>query len=399
MGGDGTSRSSHHQAESVVHSLFWLIGFDSDMASVENVAANTVELTVRCAFQTSKDITVVCPLNWTIRMLKEHLHQVCSSHPAVTSQRLIFSGACLTDDMVIKDVIDQRKVVEGPQVLHLVCPLPQSSPPELRQRQIPSKVTKSIPNASPIFMQPSNASSPSMTNYHEWYQRYYGATSSPEHLERLQQYSRFYAAYMQQWQDYHNFMMAQMGYVSPLGPQASNAGSNGQTMNLPIARALAARDDHTGVVPPNQADANVVQAPQQIPAEANVAAAAAPGGGRDVLDLVYRVFRVLLFLSAVLLYSSVERFLAVITIALFIFFIQLRRNQQRQARVPEPVEPNVNNNNTGEQPRGVAEEVQPAYVAPTPPTGLQIFLATCYSFITSFFTSLVPDNPVPIDLN
>ncbi|EYB83548.1 hypothetical protein Y032_0333g2801 [Ancylostoma ceylanicum] len=106
------------------------------MTSVAGASSETVELTVRCAFQTSKDINVVCPLDWTIRHLKEHLHQVCPSHPAVTSQRLIFSGACLTDDLVIKDVMDQRKVVDGPQVLHLVCPLPQSSPSELRQRHI-----------------------------------------------------------------------------------------------------------------------------------------------------------------------------------------------------------------------------------------------------------------------
>ncbi|VDM57037.1 unnamed protein product [Angiostrongylus costaricensis] len=274
------------------------------MASIENLPTNTVELTVRCAFQASKDIKVLCPLHWTIRMLKEHLHQ------AVTSQRLIFSGACLTDDMIIKDVIDQR------------------------------------------------------------------------------------------WYEYQSFMMSQMGYAAPLGQQIGTGGNNRQTMNIPIARVLTARDGHAGVVPPNQADANVVQAAQQIPAEANVAAAAAvPGGRRDVLDLVYRAFRVLLFLSAVLLYSSVERFLAVITIALFIFFIQLRRNQERQARVSGPAEPNVNNNNAGEQSHGAAEEVQPAYIAPTPPTGFQIFFATCYSFITSFFTSLVPDHPVPIDLN
>ncbi|KAE9418679.1 hypothetical protein Angca_003211 [Angiostrongylus cantonensis] len=369
------------------------------MASIENLATNTVELTVRCAFQTSKDIKVLCPLHWTIRMLKEHLHQVCSSHPAVTSQRLIFSGACLTDDMIIKDVIDQRKVVEGPQVLHLVCPLPQSSPPELRQRQIPGSVTKSTSSsASATVMQPSVGSS-SMANYYEWYQRYYGASSSEQH-ERIQQYSRFYAAYMQQWYEYQSFMMNQMGYAASLGQQIGSDGNNRQTMNMTITRVLTARDGHAGIVPPNQADANVVQAAQQIPAEANVAAAAAvPGGRRDVLDLVYRAFRVLLFLSAVLLYSSVERFLAVITIALFIFFIQLRRNQQRQARVSEPAESNVNNNNAGEQSHGAAEEVQRAYIAPTPPTGFQIFLATCYSFITSFFTSLVPDHPVPIDLN
>lgn len=30
---------------------------------------------------------------------------------------------------------------------------------------------------------------------------------------------------------------------------------------------------------------------------------------------------------------------------------------------------------------------------------LSIFFSTCYSFITSFITSLVPDNPVPVNVN
>uniref|UniRef100_A0A8R1ID97 Uncharacterized protein n=1 Tax=Caenorhabditis japonica TaxID=281687 RepID=A0A8R1ID97_CAEJA len=33
------------------------------------------------------------------------------------------------------------------------------------------------------------------------------------------------------------------------------------------------------------------------------------------------------------------------------------------------------------------------------PSGMQVFLATVYSFVTSFFASLVPDHPMPMDLN
>ncbi|KJH52947.1 hypothetical protein DICVIV_00816 [Dictyocaulus viviparus] len=366
------------------------------MASVEN-ASNTVELTVRCAFQTSDDIKVVCPVHWTIRKLKEHLHQVCPSHPAVTSQRLIFSGACLTDEMVVKDVIDRRKVVEGPQVLHLVCPLPHSSPPEFRHRKTTgvnkpsSSSTISASIVQPTVLYPS----PSI-NYYEWYQYYYGA-NSPEHFERLQQYSRYYATYMEQWYEYQNFMLSQMGYTTTFGQQLENGDSTTQSMTVPFVRLVVSRGDQARVAVHNHAEVNAADAVQQIPADPNVAAAV-PGQEPDVLDLVYRIFRVLLFLSAVMLYSSIERFLAVITIALFIFFIQLRRNQQRQARVAG-ADGSVNNNNTGEQSQNVAEQIQATSNAPAQPSGLQIFLATCYSFITSFFTSLVPDHPVPIDLN
>ncbi|KAL6731133.1 hypothetical protein Aduo_002036 [Ancylostoma duodenale] len=51
------------------------------MTLVAGASSKTVELKVRCAFQTSKDFNVMCPMYWTIRHLKEHLHQVCPSHP------------------------------------------------------------------------------------------------------------------------------------------------------------------------------------------------------------------------------------------------------------------------------------------------------------------------------
>ncbi|RCN40540.1 hypothetical protein ANCCAN_13510 [Ancylostoma caninum] len=365
------------------------------MTSVAGASSETVELTVRCAFQTSKDINVVCPLYWTIRHLKEHLHQVCPSHPAVTSQRLIFSGACLTDDMVIKDVMDQRKVVDGPQVLHLVCPLPQSSPTELRQRHTATARQQSFSPIATTPAQQNAGSSPTTTNYYEWYQRYYGS-SSPEQLARLQQFSDYYAAYINQWQQYQSFMMGQMGY----SPSTLGEMLQAQQTPIPVAQAVFTRNDQQPPVDvvPNQANGIVNEISySQIPAEPNVAAAV-PGGGRDVLDIIYKVFRVVLLLSAVMLYSSLERFLAVLTIALFIFFIQLRRNYQRQARMADPPEQNVNNNNAGEQPQDAAEQA-PAYIAAAPPSGIQVFFATCYSFITSFFTSLIPDHPVPVDLN
>ncbi|KAK6027371.1 hypothetical protein OSTOST_06597 [Ostertagia ostertagi] len=294
--------------------------------------------------------------------------------------------------MVIKDIMDQKKVYDGPQVLHLVCPLPQSSPPELRHRQIPNASGQSNPsNVAATSAQPSIASVPDWTtNYYEWYQRYYGSTGpSPEQIARLQQYSGYYAAYMNQWQGYHNFMMGHMGYGALFAQGMGASESAAHAMHINVAQ-VANQGGQAHAAAPPQDDVN-------IPGEPNVAAV--PGGGRDVLDIVYKVFRVLLFLSAVLLYSSLERFLAVVTIALFIFFIQLRRNHQRQARMAEPVEPNVNNNNTGEQSHDTAENAQTGFVAPTPPSTLQVFFATCYSFVTSFFTSLVPDHPVPVDLN
>lgn len=87
--------------------------------------------------------------------------------------------------------------------------------------------------------------------------------------------------------------------------------------------------------------------------------AAAPRQGRvDILEVGYRIFKVVLLFSAILLYSSFERFALVLCSALFIYFIQLRRNHARNrvqaqaaaaaAQQANNQEPHVNNNNNGE---------------------------------------------------
>lgn len=36
---------------------------------------------------------------------------------------------------------------------------------------------------------------------------------------------------------------------------------------------------------------------------------------------------------------------------------------------------------------------------PREPTAWVIFWSTCYTFITSFFSSLIPENPLPVNIN
>lgn len=47
-----------------------------------------VQITVRCAFQSGMDIHVDCPLLWTVKNLKEHLHEVCALHPVSLTKSL-----------------------------------------------------------------------------------------------------------------------------------------------------------------------------------------------------------------------------------------------------------------------------------------------------------------------
>ncbi|EYC41170.1 hypothetical protein Y032_0580g262 [Ancylostoma ceylanicum] len=84
-----------------------------------------------------------------------------------------------------------------------------------------------------------------------------------------------------------------MGY----SPSALTEMLQAQQTPIPVAQAVFTRNDQQPPVDvvPNQANANVAVA-EQIPAEPN-GAAAVPGGGRDVLDIIYKVFRVVLLLS------------------------------------------------------------------------------------------------------
>uniref|UniRef100_A0A1I7WVM4 Ubiquitin-like domain-containing protein n=1 Tax=Heterorhabditis bacteriophora TaxID=37862 RepID=A0A1I7WVM4_HETBA len=348
-------------------------------AEAGNNLLDSVELTVRCAFQTSEDIRVICPLEWTIKTLKEHLHDVCPSHP-----RLIFSGACLTDDMIVRDVMEQRlgamlldikRVVDGPQVLHLVCPLPQSSP-ELRRRGNVDQ-TQNQPSTPYNIREswPNQGTSPSNISFAAWYQSYNGEVT-PEQSAQLEHYSQFYNMYFNYCREYqsryssstpygfynspHPLYMVGQPYYGGFGNIVTQGVRQVHPYGFPVNLGRVDPGNQGGIIQPpndpqNQQNANPINigvGAAQLPANQNMpdAGAAQGGGGVDVLELFYRLFRVIILLSAVLIYSSVERFLAVISIALFIFFIQLRRNQQRQARLTPPTANNVNNNNAGEAP-------------------------------------------------
>ena len=54
---------------------------EMDNAGTDTDSSGSVNVVVRCAFQTGSDIRVICPLSWTVMELKQHLHTVCTLHP------------------------------------------------------------------------------------------------------------------------------------------------------------------------------------------------------------------------------------------------------------------------------------------------------------------------------
>lgn len=47
----------------------------------EETNCETVKLLIRCAMQSFEDTPITCPIDWTVRQLKEKLADVCSSKP------------------------------------------------------------------------------------------------------------------------------------------------------------------------------------------------------------------------------------------------------------------------------------------------------------------------------
>ncbi|CAJ0576171.1 unnamed protein product, partial [Mesorhabditis spiculigera] len=323
-----------------------------------------VGIIVRCAIQTGADIPVDCPTDWTVKQLKEHLYAVCTLKPAVATQRLIYGGKCLKDEQTMEEVLARSQHFDHQPVFHLVCPMNQQAAPEVRQRST-ANPTPSTPSSPPT----SQPAAP---------QQAYGFTQPTN----PQEYMQAWQAYQQMcFNNYMQYMSSAYGMANP---------------------AMVATPQFTQQMP---TFANVNPQPEMMMPQNDAAAPAQPlmvdeeGHGVDLLDLMYRTFRIGLFVMVVWLYSSIERFLVVFCMGLFIYFMKLRRDRLAAAAAASPPPPpsNVTNNNAGEP--TADEGPEPVPIPVDQPTTGQIVLSTAYSFITAFFTSIVPDNPVPANLN
>jgi len=118
----------------------------------------------------------------------------------------------------------------------------------------------------------------------------------------------------------------------------------------------------------------------------------------DILDLVYKAIRFSLLLMILYLYSSIERLAFIFVAVVAVFFVQRHRRNNRQEdnaarHTPpqparqDPAQDNADGVDGGEQ------TVSPNQ--PQAPRAWSVFWST----VLSFFTSLIPDAPPPINVN
>ncbi|KAK0426535.1 hypothetical protein QR680_009758 [Steinernema hermaphroditum] len=348
--------------------------------------------------QSHDDVVVSCPMNWSVKQLKEHLKAVYPSKPDVAVQRLIFYGRCLEDDRSVASYFPTKDAGDSlapqSQVIHLVVPLKNNAELNegLRRRNVNNASTG---NQSTNNGQSQSAQAPSAG----------GAPSFQNNFMGMYGYAQAYAAYMQQY--YQNMMMM---YAHANGTQ--------MPMQFPMAQ-MPTVTVHHGPLPPQvqqlleqhrvltqQMQGNGAQQAQPQP-DPQVQPDAVPMGAgndepqqpRDFLALIYKAFQIGLLLMVVLTNSSMERFFAVFATIIFVWFLQNRRAQQERQQqavpVPQPQQPEGENdegNAAGGNaiPDGIAHDI---------PSAWNVFWSTCYTFISSFFLSLLPDNQVPLNGN
>ncbi|KAM9307839.1 homocysteine-responsive endoplasmic reticulum-resident ubiquitin-like domain member 2 protein [Gastrophryne carolinensis] len=377
---------------------------------------NPVTLVIKAPNQKYDDQTINCFLDWTVEKLKTHLSNVYPSKPLTKDQRLVYSGKLLLDHLQLKDVL--RKQDEY-HMVHLVCasrtppnsPKPSTSKENSRAASSSSKPSSehsgSASSSSASQDMPTTSSTLSnedhlrphhtphmptnvMHNYFAYNGRQHVANPLPGQVTPgvFPTYSVFSPLQMMWWQQ----MYAQQYYM-----QYQAAASSQRTPATPTINA-----EPSSTNPPRAAPNIVPEVNQNI--QMNV-----QGGpimneedfNHDWLDWIYTGSRAAILLSIVYFYSSFSRFVMVMGAMILVYMHQAgwfpfrQEDGQPQARenAADVNHDRVNNNDLLEMERRMDEGIQEdgtdemaEEAAPRP--GI---VASAWSFITTFFTSLIPE--------
>ncbi|NP_001079560.1 homocysteine-responsive endoplasmic reticulum-resident ubiquitin-like domain member 2 protein [Xenopus laevis] len=383
-----------------------------------------VTLVIKAPNQKYDDQTINCFLDWTVEKLKSHLSKVYPSKPSAKDQRLVYSGKLLLDHLLLKDVL--RKQDEY-HMVHLVCAsrTPPSSPKA-------SKSSKSMGTSSSGRSSSSGSANPGSTSQdtsstypdprpgesirhrhtplmynnlvhsHPYsYLRQEYALNPPPGQEApsiFPAYSAFTPLQMMWWQQ----LYARQYYIYSQATASNQSTSNGENAQ-PVPRPVTNSENP----PPNPP-----RAPPNVAPEINPNIQMNAQGGpvmneedinRDWLDWIYTVSRAAILLSIVYFYSSFSRFVMVMGALILVYMHQAGwfpllqdEGQQHPGDNAAEVNPDlVNNNDPQELERRMDDGLQEVHNndAGVNVVARQGVLASAWSFITTFFTSLIPEGP------
>ncbi|XP_038580111.1 homocysteine-responsive endoplasmic reticulum-resident ubiquitin-like domain member 2 protein isoform X1 [Micropterus salmoides] len=378
----------------------------------QGVMDSPVILVIKAPNQKYDDQTINCYQNWTVEKLKAHLSDVYPSKPSSKDQRLVYSGKLLLDHFTLKDVL--RKQDEY-HMLHLVCAsrTPPSSPKPPRSRG--NKPQGNSTGPTPL----QNSYSPPTGQHIQ--------SSTGEGSDGLRQRTgpipghHMYAQYMHSWNQYstQSILPTNMpAYYNPMTLmwwQQLYARQYYMHYQLLAASSQHLRPDLPSTQS-NQPDP-LSQRPEADRRGNPEVQMNAQGGeilneeelNRDWLDWVYTFSRAAILLSVVYFYSSFSRFVMVMMAMLVLYLHQAgwfpfnlenellqlpgdRANQgdmegELQNHDLQEMEGVIDDgsDDDGESAEEGAEDPNSA-----PHTG---FLSSTWSFIITFFMSLIPEGP------
>ncbi|KAG2464889.1 HERP2 protein, partial [Polypterus senegalus] len=352
-----------------------------------NTVDSPVTLVIKAPNQKYDDQTINCFLNWTVEKLKSHLSKVYPSKPLSKDQRLVYSGKLLPDHLQLRDVL--RKQDEY-HMVHLVCasrtPPGSPKPGMSKSRSSPESLGTTTLDNSGTSANPETTSESAGSSME-------GLRHRSQQLQVSPEQSRAPPYFMQ--------------------GQAATASSRAPTSILPAPPVASQSVAPPPPPPPAQNEPPVLPnaaIPENRPVNQNIQMNAQGGPvindddlNRDWLDWMYTFSRAAILLSIVYFYSSFSRFIMVMGAMLLVYLHQAGWFPFRQD-VQNPGG-DLNAEEQGAEPQqdmqemerlmdeGLEEDrgndgLQEANAAQHP--GL---LALAWSFITTFFTSLIPEGP------
>lgn len=390
-----------------------------------------VTLIIKAPNQKYSDQTISCFLNWTVGKLKTHLSNVYPSKPLTKDQRLVYSGRLLPDHLQLKDIL--RKQDEY-HMVHLVCTSrsPPSSPKSSTDREsheaLASLTNSNSDHSDSTTPSPSQESLSLVAGSSEGLRQ---RTLPQAQIDPAQShpfpyviqgnvdqqfpgqgvppgfpvYPALSPLQMLWWQQMyaHQYYMQ---YQAAVTAQATSHASSAQPVASPPLNVAHVPGEEPPPAP------NLV-AQENGPMNENVQMNAQGGPvlneedfNRDWLDWVYTFSRAAVLLSIVYFYSSFSRFIMVMGAMLLVYLHQAGwfpfRQEAGQQQAPNNVEvnndgQNANNLELEEMERLMDDglEDESAEDAGEDSSAVQRpgLMASAWSFITTFFTSLIPEGP------
>ncbi|XP_063614917.1 homocysteine-responsive endoplasmic reticulum-resident ubiquitin-like domain member 2 protein [Penaeus indicus] len=452
-----------------------------------------VTLIIKAANQSVPDHHIDCNTEWSVLHLKDHLSSEHPSKPRVDEQRLIYSGQLLLDNILLRNIL-RYPSENNSYTIHLVCSPPRNTASTSPQQSQATEQRRPLPQSTPFARNSAQTRAETNTNQSMTGQQQEGPLANTEssdgvrrrivattsggmpvptqqtidasaypsptqmvanafqasgdpmqQMATMQQMYAHYMAYMQYMQmggGMAGLAWPQQMVQLPSGPNPPASSTTTTTVpTVDQAEQLQRQQEQNAPADPQQQQQQQQQQqPQQIRMNAQGGEVDDDdddeGMGRDWLDWIYVLSRMVVLLSIVYFYSTVSRFMIVVCIAMLLYLYQAgwftparRVEQPREAdenenendNIQDDRNNNINNNNNnndvpaearnqgegilgearnpGEEEAGAGDNqgntqgnegtdrvVEEIPVRPS-------ILALSWTFLTSLFTSLIPEQP------